>query len=129
MCDESRRFVSYPTCQRNRASHGAEGVDATYHGPQQEGQFERIVEGNPVKHKVHKDFQNTKNGKDNPVDKPLGIVSLGFALNRLERFEGRVHKAHEAGKRGNADAKDENQKSQNTTANHQELFGGFRLFL
>ena len=126
---DSKILVNRVFRKRNKDPNHDNTNNNTHHGPQQKGQLERIVKGNPVKHQIDKDFHDTKNGKNHPIHKPLRIITLCFTFNRLKGLVGGVAKAHQARERRNAHTKDKNQQGSDTTSNGQEFLGYTRLFL
>jgi hypothetical protein len=99
------------------------------HCPEQKGQLEGVVKGDPVEKNVDKDLDNGEKGKNDPVDQPLRIVALVFGFNRLEGLEGGVEKAHKTAERGNAHAKDNKESKQKASAQDDKLLGNFGLVL
>jgi hypothetical protein len=99
------------------------------HGPQQKGQFKCIVERNPVQEKVNKGFNQGKERKNHPVHEPLDVVSLGLALNGLERFEGRIQKADNRTKYTRTHAKEDQNHKDETSAKHKKFLGNLDSIL
>jgi hypothetical protein len=99
------------------------------HCPEQKCQLEGVVEGNPVEKNVDKDFNDGKEGKDNPVNQPLSVVSLALGFDRLERLEGGVEEANNARERGNTHAKSDQDGKQKASAQNEKLLGDMSLFL
>ena len=91
------------------------------HGPQKEGKFEGIPEGDPVEQKVDKDLQDRKGGVDDPVDQPLRIFRPVLALNGLEGLEGGVDESDNAAEGASTDSKEDEQDKQHEAAQHQEF--------
>ena len=93
--------------------------------PEEERQLERIVKGDPVEEEINTDLNDGKESVDNPIDEPLSIVSAVLALDRLERFEGRVDEADYIAKRAGTDARKNCEEGHEGEANDKELLGDF----
>ncbi|KAJ8544251.1 hypothetical protein ON010_g12017 [Phytophthora cinnamomi] len=64
--------------------------------PDEEGDLEEEVEGDPREHEVRDGLREVEEGVDDPVGEPLGVVARAGRVDGLERHVGRVDEAHEA---------------------------------
>jgi len=64
--------------------------------PKDDDELEGVVEGEPV-NGIDSTFKDSEECEDNPVCKPLGIVALPDAEERLEGVVARNHKSSKVG--------------------------------
>lgn len=80
------------------------------HGPQQKGQFEGIIERDPVEKEVPEGFDEREECKQDPVYQPLNVIALCLGFDGLERFECRVNEACDASQDRSAHTKEDDQQ-------------------
>ena len=94
-------------------------------GPQEKGELEGVVKGNPVQQKVGKDLNDRKEGKNDPIDQPLCVVSLDLCFDGLKGLEGGVDKSNNAAKGTCSDTEKDKDGQQQTAAKDHVLLGHF----
>lgn len=65
------------------------------HAPDEEGDLDRVEEGDPVENEVHEGLQEAKEAVNNPIYQPLRVVRSVLRLDGLERGVHRVQQTHE----------------------------------
>ena len=72
------------------------------HQPNQESNFERKVQWNPVQDDVGEVLQDAEESKDDPVSQPLRIIVLALGLECLDTGVGRVDETNQVAEKSRA---------------------------